>query len=193
MYLSDSDDNLPMANYPNTPGNLPSAFSYRSSSTDYVAWNWADIIQPYVKNYNVFKCPDDTSGPLIVGGVAIPGYPLSYALNMYIYLGLAGFPGFLGTTGAPMSEILTPSTTLFIVESNSSISQELVDPVSTKRVGLNRHVLGSNYVYADTHAHFHVMPPAWTTIPDATWKSPVLAQTTGYNQWFPWIGGDEKW
>lgn len=193
MYLTDDDDSLPMANYPNNPGNVASAFSYRASGSHYVALNWADLIQPYVKNYNIFKCPDDVSGPLIVNGAPIPGYPLSYALNMYIYLGLAGFAGFLGTVGAPMSEVVTPSTTLFIVESDSSISQEVVDPASTKRVGLNRHVLGSNYVYCDTHAHFHVMPTAWTTIPDSTWSNPTLAQETGYNQWFPWIGGNEVW
>ena len=193
MYLGDNDDNLPMANYPNNPGNVPSAFSYRASRTDYIALNWADLIQPYTKNYNIFKCPDDSSGPLVVNGTIIPGFPLSYALNMYIYLPLGGFPDFMGTTGAPISEVATPSTVLFIVESNSSISQEVVDPASTKRVGLNRHVLGSNYVYCDTHAHFHVMPVAWTTIPDSTWSTPSLAQETGYNQWFPWLGGDEHW
>jgi prepilin-type N-terminal cleavage/methylation domain-containing protein len=148
LYLNDYDDNLPMANYPNTPGNVPSAFSYRASKTQYVALNWADLISPYAKNYQIFKCPDDSSGPLKISGTPVPGYPLSYALNMYIYLGLAGFPGFLGTTGTSMDSILDGSQKLFIVESNSSISQEVVTPASTKRVGLNRHLLGSNYVTA---------------------------------------------
>jgi len=193
MYLNDFDDNLPMANYPNTPGNVPSAFSYRASKTEYVALNWADLIQPYSKNYQIFKCPDDQSGPLVVGGAPIPGYPLSYALNMYIYLGLAGFAGFLGTTGAPMDSIMDQSSKLFIVESNSSISQEVVTPASTKRVGLNRHLGGSNYVYCDTHAHYHVMPGSWAQIPDSTWGNPTLAQNTGYNQWFPWLDAPEHW
>src|SRR5580704_11345405 len=57
MYLNDFDDNLPMANYPNNPGNVASAFSYRASKTEYVALNWADLIQPYSKNYGIFKCP----------------------------------------------------------------------------------------------------------------------------------------
>src|ERR1700722_18680608 len=72
MYLGDNDDSLPMANYPNNPGNQASAFSYRASGSHYVALNWADLIQPYTKNYNIFKCPDDDSGPLIVGGTPIP-------------------------------------------------------------------------------------------------------------------------
>jgi prepilin-type N-terminal cleavage/methylation domain-containing protein/prepilin-type processing-associated H-X9-DG protein len=193
LYLNDYDDSLPMANYPNNPGNVPSAFSYRASKTDYIALNWADLLQPYVKNYAVFKCPDDNSGPLIVDGAPIPGYPLSYALNMYIYLGLAGFPGFTGTTGAPMSEISQTASKLFIVESNSAISQEVVLPSSTKRVGLTRHTLGANYTYCDTHAHYHLMPQSWPLIPDSTWQTPTLAQNTGYNQWFPWIDGNELW
>jgi prepilin-type N-terminal cleavage/methylation domain-containing protein len=193
LYLNDFDDNLPMANYPNTPGNVPSAFSYRASKTEYVALNWADLIQPYTKNYQVFKCPDDMSGPLIVGGAPIPGYPLSYALNMYIYLGLAGFAGFLGTTGAAMDSIMDQSEKLFIVESNSSISQEVVTPASSKRVGLNRHFGGANYVYCDTHAHYRIEPGSWAQIPDSTWSNTTLAQNTGYNQWFPWLDAPEHW
>src|ERR1700677_4752282 len=50
LYLNDYDDNLPMANYPNNPDNVPSAFSYRAGgATGYVAENWADLLQPYVK------------------------------------------------------------------------------------------------------------------------------------------------
>jgi len=195
LYLEDYDDNLPMANYPENPNNTPSAFSYRAGPHGgYVAENWADLLQPYVKNYNVFKCPDDSSGPLMYNGAPVPGYPLSYALNMYIYLGLSGFAGFTGTTGAPMDEIVSTSEKLFIVESASSISQEVVLPASTKRVGLNRHSnIGANYVYCDTHAHYHPMPQSWTQIPDSTWQTPTLAQTTGYNQWFPWLDGPELW
>ncbi len=193
LYLNDSDDNLPMANYPNTPGNVPSAFSYRAARAQFVALNWADLIQPYAKNYQIFKCPEDNSGPLVIGGNAVPGYPLSYALNMYIYLGLAGFPGFLGSVGTSMDSITNHSTKLFIVESASSISQEVVTPASTKRVGLSRHLLGGNYVYCDTHAHFHTMPGSWAQIPDSTWSNTTIAQNTGYNQWFPWLDGPEKW
>lgn len=193
LYLNDYDDNLPMANYPQNPNNLPSAFSYLAGPSKFVAWNWADIIQPYVKNYAIFKCPDDTSGPLVVNGTPVPGYPLSYALNMYIYLGTGGFADFKGSIGAPMSEINEPASKLFIVESQSKISQEVVLPASFKRFGLYRHSGGGNYVYADTHAHYHLMPQEWTQIPDATWFNPNLADQTGYNQWFPWIDGEEKW
>lgn len=191
LYLNDNDDTLPMANYANNPGNQPSAFSYLAGGAGgYAALNWADLIQPYTKNYQLFHCPDDQSGPLMNGETAVPGYPLSYALNFYIYRNPNGF---FGAQGMPMSQILDSSSKIFICESASSISQELVSPRPAKRVGLSRHRQGSNYVFCDTHAAYHQTPPEWLTIPDATWKNPVLAAQTGYNQWFPWVDGPEVW
>ncbi|HWD39522.1 MAG TPA: prepilin-type N-terminal cleavage/methylation domain-containing protein [Fimbriimonas sp.] len=195
LYLNDYDDTLPMANYPNMPGNEPSAFSYLSggaASNAYVAKCWADIIQPYTKNYNMFKCPDDSSGPLVNNGTTIPGYPLSYALNYYFFRNPSGFFG--AVSGGPLGSVTQPSSRLFVVESKSSISQEIVSPRSDKRFGLYRHSdVGADYVYADTHAKYHMMPAAWKTIPDSVWKDPNQAAATGYNQWFPWVDGDEKW
>ena len=193
MYLNDFDDTLPMANYPTSPSNVPSAFSYLSGGAGgYVAQNWADLIQTYVRNYQVFKCPDDTSGPLINNGVAVPGYPLSYALNYYFFRTLSGFYG--SVTGGPLSVVTEPSGRLFIVEGASSISQEVVSPRPSRAVGLSRHQqIGSNYVYADTHAKYHQTPASWALISDTTWKTPSLAQNTGYNQWFPWVEGPELW
>jgi prepilin-type N-terminal cleavage/methylation domain-containing protein len=192
MYLNDFDDFMPMANYSSSPTNAKSNFSYLAGgASGYVAYNWADLLVPYSHNFAFFKCQDDVSGPLLVGGVAVPGYPLSYALNYYFYSTPTGFTGSVG--GPNMSTIQSPSQKLFVVESDSAISQEIVSPRSTKRLGFTRHFLGSNWVYADTHAKFHTMPVAWTQIPDATWKSATLAAATGYNQWFPWVDGPEVW
>jgi prepilin-type N-terminal cleavage/methylation domain-containing protein/prepilin-type processing-associated H-X9-DG protein len=192
LYLNDNDDTLPMANYPSSPSNVPSAFSYLSGGAGgFVAQNWADIIQPYTKNYNLFKCPDDSSGLLVNGSVTVPGNPLSYALNYYFFRNLSGFFG--SVSGGSLSAVTAPSGRLFVVESASSISQELVSPRPTRAVGLYRHSKGSNYVYADTHAKYHLTPGSWAQIPDSTWKNPALAQATGYNQWFPWVEGAEQW
>ncbi len=192
IYLNDFDDTLPMANYPTSPSNVASSFSYLSGGAGgFVAQNWADIIQPYTKNYQMFKCPDDSSGPLMNNGVAVPGFPLSYALNYYFFRNLDGFFG--SVSGGNIGAVTEPSGRLFVVESASSISQELVSPRPTRAIGLSRHLKGSNYVYADTHAKYHLTPASWALIPDATWKTPALAQTTGYNEWFPWVDGPEKW
>jgi prepilin-type N-terminal cleavage/methylation domain-containing protein len=192
LYLNDNDDSLPMANYPTSPTNLPSSFSYLSGGPGgFVAQNWADIIQPYAKNFQLFKCPDDNSGPLVSGGAPVPGYPLSYALNYYFFRNLIGFFG--SVSGGPLSVVTRPSEKLFIVESASSISQELVSPRPTRAVGLSRHLVGSNYVYSDTHAKYHRTPASWALFSDTTWKTPSLAQTTGYSLWFPWVDDAERW
>jgi prepilin-type N-terminal cleavage/methylation domain-containing protein len=202
LYLNDNDDTLPMANYPNAPGNTPSSFSYLSGGAGgFVAQNWADIIQPYVKNYNVFKCPEDNSGPLKNGATVVPGLPLSYALNFYFFRTPLGFFG--SVSGGPLTAVTQPSGRIFVVESASNISQELVSPRPSRSIGLSRHMVGSNYVYADTHAHYHRTPATWATITDTQWKcvsatvagctAGNLAQDTGYNQWFPWQEGEEKW
>lgn len=192
LYLNDYENTLPMANYPNDPANIPSSFSYLSGGNGgFVAQNWADIIQVYAKNYELFKCPDDNSGPLISNGTAVPGKPLSYALNFYFFRNLNGFFGSVG--GGSLSSVTEPAGRLFVVESQSSISQELVSPRPTRAIGLSRHQVGSSYVYADSHAKYHRTPASWAQIPDATWKTPSLAQDTGYNQWFPWVDGPEKW
>ena len=202
LYLGDFDDTLPMANYPSSPSNVPSAFSYLSGgSGGFVAQTWADIIQPYAKNYDLFKCPTDDSGPLKNGAVTVPGLPLSYALNFYFFRTTAGFFG--SSTGGSLTSVTEPAGRLFIVESASSISQELVSPRPTRSIGLSRHLSGSNYTYADTHARYHRTPASWAAIPDSQWKCVSttvsgctlghLAQDTGYNQWFPWYDGPEKW
>ena len=192
LYLNDSDDTLPMANYANSPTNTPSAFSYLSGGAGgFVAPNWADLVQPYAKNYQIFKCPDDSSGPLINSGVTVPGYPLSFALNFYFFRNPTGFFG--SVSGGTLDAVTSPSSKLFIVESQSSISQELVSPRSTRAVGMYRHMKGGNYVYADTHAKFHLAPGSWAKISDTIWRDPVQAANTGYNQWFPWVDGAEVW
>lgn len=192
LYLGDYDDTLPMANYPNSPSNVPSAFSYLSGGAGgFAAQNWADIIQPYSKSFEIFKCPDDSSGPLMNGVVRVPGYPLSYALNYYFFRDLSGFHG--SVSGGTLGAVTEPSGRLFVVESASSISQELVSPRPSRSIGLSRHLKGSNYVYADTHAKYHLTPASWAAISDNTWKTPSLAQGTGYNQWFPWVDGPEHW
>lgn len=191
LYLADSDDVLPMANYDSAWSGPGSDFSFLAGGSPEPAW--ADLIQPYTKSYNVFLCPTDNSGPYInpATSTKVPGYPLSYALNYYFYRRPDGFFG--GVSGGSLSDVTAPSQKLFVVESASNLSREIVNPASNRATGLFRHDKGGNYVYADTHAHYHRAPVDWTTIPTATWGNPTNAVATGYNQWFPWVEGPEKW
>lgn len=191
LYLSDSDDVLPMANYSAPYIGDPSEFSFLGGGQAVPCW--ADLIQPYAKSFSIFKCPEDYSGPYInpSTNTVVPGEPLSYALNYYFYRRLDGFHG--GEDGGNLGLIPNPSGKLFIVESASNLSREIVNPASNRSAGLYRHLKGSNYIYADTHAQYHRSPVAWKNYTSAQWGNPAFAQTLGYDQWFPWIDGGEKW
>src|SRR4051812_5715235 len=64
LYVQDSDDTLPMANYPAAPIYVGPPFTQ-------FAWhagpgagelNWADLLLVYTKNIKIFACPEDGSG-----------------------------------------------------------------------------------------------------------------------------------
>jgi prepilin-type N-terminal cleavage/methylation domain-containing protein/prepilin-type processing-associated H-X9-DG protein len=204
MYLTDSDDSLPMANYPN-PG-----AGYTGPYTQF-AWTdgpgvsqpvWADLIEPYAKNLQIFACPVDTDIPR--SKTTQQQFPqsvprLSYALNYYFFRPPGGQPSLFNIGGGSITSIPNPAGKIFIAETGpnptvgASFGQipEIVRP--DRYWGFERHQTGGNYVYADTHAHYHSMSQWWKTIPSATWGNPDLAQLQPCPQWFPWIDAAEQW
>ena len=202
LYLNDSDDTLPMANYPAAPAYMGPPFTKFSwhKGEGVAELNWADLMLPYTKSIDIFKCPDDSTGLAIYpagSGTKVPGKPLSYALNLYFFSQPNSVRRF-STTGGSMSEITASASKIFVAESSSNSNFELMRPDRYKApdgtVTLERHLLGANYVYADTHAKYHKMPQAWKTIPAATWGTPETAAMQPYPQWFPWLDDtSEKW
>src|SRR5579871_4456948 len=92
MYLTDFDDLLPMANYPNPTNGFTGPYTA-------FAWGdgpgvsqlvWPDLIMPYAKNFGVFACPTDFVPIKDSHGNAFdPKIPrFSYALNYYFYKNL---------------------------------------------------------------------------------------------------------
>ncbi|RYG87164.1 prepilin-type N-terminal cleavage/methylation domain-containing protein [bacterium] len=199
LYLNDSDDTLPMANYPAAPGYMGPPFTKFSWHTGEgkAELNWADLMLPYTKNIDMFKCPDDSTGLATTGGVKVPGKPLSYALNSYFFSQPNNVRRF-ALTGGSMSEITASASKIFIAESSSNSNFELMRPDRYKApdgtVTLERHLGGANYVYADTHAKYHKMPQVWKTLPTTAWNNPDTAQNQPFPQWFPWLEDtSEKW
>jgi len=205
LYLNDSDDALPMANYPN-PG-----AGYAGPYTQF-AWTdgpgisqpvWADLLAPYAKNIPIFSCPVDGATPLKkTGQAAFPsGTPrLSYALNYYFFRPPGGVASLFNVGGGSITAIPQPAGKIFIAETGpnptpgSGLGQipEIVRP--DRYWGFERHTEGSNYVYADTHAHFHRMPQWWKDPSLASvWGNPDLAQLQPCPQWFPWVDLPEQW
>ena len=194
LYLNDSDDNLPMANYPAAPAYVGPPFTVFSWHTGAgkAELSWADLMLPYLKSTDIFTCPEDNSGPKKdSAGASIPGRPLSFALNYYFYRqpGVA-FRGSL--TGGNAGDITTPSSKVFLAETASNSDREIVRP--DRYLGFERHLKGSNYVFADTHAKYKLMPQWWKTVPASVWGTPETAQNQPCPQWFPWIDdSSEKW
>lgn len=192
LYLNDFDDTLPMANYPAPPAYVGppwTVFAFHNGA-GISELAWADLVQPYIKNTKLFKCPSDSTSAPIVAGNPIPGEPLSYALNYYFFRQPGGVARF-ALTGGSMSELQAPSSKIFIAESAYNANREIVRP--DRFAGFERHSKGSTYVMADTHAKFHPMPQWWKTVPAATWSLPENAMLQPCPQWFPWVDDNEKW
>ncbi|HTQ09664.1 MAG TPA: prepilin-type N-terminal cleavage/methylation domain-containing protein [Fimbriimonadaceae bacterium] len=202
MYLTDSDDSLPMANYPN-----PTA-GFTGPYTEF-AWSdgpgvsqlvWPDLIMPYAKNFGVFVCPVDSTTVDNTHGVPFPpSVPrFSYALNYYFYKNLTPPPAGVNAfnqSGGSITALNDPAGKIFIAETAPSLTassiQEIVRP--DRYQAFSRHQDGANYVMTDTHAHFHKFPTWWATVPSSTWSNPALAQAEPCPQWFPWVDLPEQW
>jgi len=200
LYVQDFDDSLPMANYPSTYVGPPfSVFAWHAGA-GVAELNWADLLLPYTKSVDVFKCPDDSSGPADWpkgSGTKVAGKPLSFALNQFFFKKPSG--SFFSLTGGSMSEIATSSSKVFVIETQSNSHYELMAPNRWKAPDgkgiLNRHMDGTNYVYADTHAKYRKMPASYKALPASGWPADInTVDTLGMPQWFPWLDtSDEKW
>jgi prepilin-type N-terminal cleavage/methylation domain-containing protein/prepilin-type processing-associated H-X9-DG protein len=197
LYLNDFDDSLPMANYPAPPAYVGppwTQFQFHNGA-GLSELCWADLIIVYTKNYDVFKCPVDDATARNAAGQSLPGKKLSYALNYYFYRQPGGVTRF-ALTGGSLSEMTSPSEKVFIAESGVNTSTgaiaEIVRP--DRFFGFERHLNGANYVMADTHAKYHLMPQWWkpANSPTINW-GPDTAPTDRCPQWFPWVDAPEKW
>ncbi|MEN6643136.1 MAG: DUF1559 domain-containing protein [Armatimonadia bacterium] len=124
---------------------------------------WMGLLQPYVKNLQVLRCPS-ADGPCYNGyaywssaGGNIPA-PTDYGVNLNI-LG--------NSAGTAMATIVYPSETLLLADSDwthspvdypSSNSSRFFCPSWHQSAFIPaRHNEGANMVYADGHAKWHKM------------------------------------
>lgn len=199
QYVNDYDESLPAADYAG-PG--VSAFAVKGQTgAQQTNPTWADFVQPYVKSFGVFVCPSDASGPpKDMAGAVVPGLPLSYALNTYLFKVPTGARN--GVSGGSLNQFDTPAAKLLVAENASNQGQELVNP--GRYLGFARHTEGSNFLYADGHVKWHRFPAWWQSVPATTWSSIAGTPGTATNnpngnaaqncpQWFFWINADEQW
>jgi prepilin-type N-terminal cleavage/methylation domain-containing protein/prepilin-type processing-associated H-X9-DG protein len=142
---------------------------------------WPDLLQPYVKSYQLFVCPSDTD-PLSYPYNRGAGDPnpliLSYAPNGVVSCSAADMASFnfpaVSTTTAPIlyaglsqsiAEIDEPSTTILITEKGDTTPPTVprtahnidncnntdLAPAATREVP-GRHLDGTNFLFGDGHA-----------------------------------------
>ncbi len=131
---------------------------------------WMVQLQPYVKSYQLFVCPSNTSGKTVENttgheaqGVPTGGVPVSYIANgglddTGVFGGNRPFTWY-GTKRAPTSlaEITSPATTLLVVEQSGDQNEEFCYD-TTKFTGggspqkqFTNHLTTTNFLFCDGH------------------------------------------
>ena len=132
-YVKVSDPSLPGSHFKTNDG---------SGGTHYDNWfTWMDMVQPYIKSWQVFVCPSATNTAIT------PSYGYNYYLRSY---------------SVALSEIASPSLTALSMDNNdqymftdmscASAGAWLVDTTATRHLWVAPHLEGSNFIFFDGHA-----------------------------------------
>ncbi len=155
-------------------------------------WHW--LIQPYVKNLQVFKCPSNqqTGGVVNTPTGGMPLIPRSYYSNAGYEnrsLGAGGNRPMADTFSESLAALDAVASTILIVERNDTSasanndklndSREIFD-TATNRSNLTNHTGMSIYVFADGHAK--AMKPTATIQPLNMWVINNQATTPPSNE-----------
>jgi prepilin-type processing-associated H-X9-DG protein len=157
QYQQDYDGSL----FETTPG----AFGNPMDSTKYTTWEF--VVQPYLKNTAVFRCPSSSAGVVDVSyagrgtGSIGANRLLGYLYNYWYYThgGDTNPP----TVARPVNDALIayPAITVFAADSYydpAYTRSYYVDPSYGKgqaRGLADRHTLGSNLAFMDGHAKWY--------------------------------------
>lgn len=167
---------------------LPPGGVREECGTPYAAW--IDLIQPYVKNYGINRCPsglptNDGYEPRH-GALAPPGnnpenLRWNYNIN-YIYVRGNCKPGVRDNAGGgsypwsphcafgrSLATISTPADLIAVIEGRAT-SPDIRNAITNLRC---RHNAGCNYVFADGHAAWKKF--AATLVPRFLWIDDAMA------------------
>ena len=170
QYTQDYDEILPYTGYAQTGGQF---------SSDYIMWG--DIIQPYVKNLQIFICPSSTQSNAPAGAV---GGTIPTAANLRMEYCVAAYQGPTGSTlgannfgafpnnvnvaGFNLTTFTSTSDTFMVGEPldtktspSGSFYRWLIMPstdttngVPYSRIPGTMHFDGGNWLYADGHVKY---------------------------------------
>jgi len=133
---------------------LVPSYNARTSTADL----WMNIIQPYVKNKQIFFCPSasglDPSGSLTVSNVA-------YGWN-YIYLTQAACsPAGYGCGGVSLAAVTKPSETILLTDSvgtGHDVNYYYVAGPRSTVLPTPVHLEGANVAFVDGHVKWMKIP-----------------------------------
>jgi prepilin-type N-terminal cleavage/methylation domain-containing protein/prepilin-type processing-associated H-X9-DG protein len=191
QYVQDYDERMPFSTLDSGPDN----------------GDWMDTIQPYIKSYQVLKCPSDSSG-------AVPApnnQATSYAVNCAGQAdgGVASFKhvltgsfSFIYNTGSvSMSSIITPSTTVAMADANSFQYKDYSDasnptylgnrpgpPPSLGSTYIGRHLETVNVLWCD--GHVKAMQPTATSLGKP--NTPSLTPSAGAKAMYFTLAADPE-
>jgi prepilin-type N-terminal cleavage/methylation domain-containing protein/prepilin-type processing-associated H-X9-DG protein len=125
-----------------TDPSLPGAHFKTNDGSNYDHWfTWMDMVQPYIKSWQVFVCPSATNNAIY------PSYGYNYYLRSY---------------SVSMSEIESPSLTVLSMDDNdqynlisvscASAGVWIVDTTASRHQWVAPHLEGSNFIFFDGHA-----------------------------------------
>ncbi|MES2465257.1 MAG: DUF1559 domain-containing protein [Armatimonadota bacterium] len=166
MYTQDYDETLPGNQFaaPNqvsgdaglATGATATPIGFMDKDATKVGRNWGRDTQPYIKNTQVYNCPNSVTRSSISAGSAYAettdpaGANASYMLNGMV-------------SSQPLAVIPAPADTIFVHEylANSRVSQVRPCPTSAAQTTFNQfnhtfydrmHAGGSNLLFCDGHA-----------------------------------------
>ena len=122
QYNQDFDENYPVSFYQAPDG------TFSASKTTV---SWPRIVQPYLKNTQVYRCPTDASESGNVpgtGDTATTRYPVSYAYNYF----LGGNFSPTGIEGSTLPATVKATQTVMLID-GASLPQMNVDPAKWRQ------------------------------------------------------------
>jgi prepilin-type N-terminal cleavage/methylation domain-containing protein/prepilin-type processing-associated H-X9-DG protein len=160
---------------------MPFNYNYLDGTT---LARWQDLLQPYVKSYQIMVCPSYTSGATYTFGRsttlfqntfpnAPAALPICYGANTVAAgtppTGFTGAPPMLSGASVSLAAIDDVATTILVMDVNSLDVENwnYTDLGTASRVD-KRHLDGANFLYTDGHVKWlkQTQPNMWTRTTD---------------------------
>ena len=127
-------------------------------------FTWVDSIQPYLKSYDLFRCPSNPNSSVAMANRSFTSQAVvSYAPNVLVTSD-AGDQGFLNDNSASaLAALSSPASTIALVESNGNTTTSpstnftktndrfKINDAEYARALYAGHLSTSNYLFADGH------------------------------------------